>query len=222
MDLATMILIANGLFVLGLIALMIAGYKNGLVLSLINCIGWIVAFAAAALFSPAASKILTLYPLSLTPMNDTAFGPVFQQMINQLVWFVLISAFVKLICLILKPLAKGFQKIPVLGFFNNLAGAAFGIVNMWIWTSIICMILQLPAIAWGRDVIDGSLLKSASLVSDLIAEQIDISTEEINELMSMIDNIQNLDEETIQKIQKELAEYGITQSQIDQIFESLE
>lgn len=84
------------------------------------------------------------------------------------------------------------------------------------------MILQLPAIAWGQDVIDGSLLKSASLVSDLIAEQIDISTEEINELMSMIDNIQNLDEETIQKIQKELAEYGITQSQIDQIFESLE
>lgn len=222
MELAMMITIANAAFVILMIVLMMIGYKNGLILSLINCVGWIVAFLAAYMFSPAASRILTLYPLALTPMNDTAFGAVFQQMFNQLVWFVLIAAVVKLVCLFLKPIAKVFCNVPVLGFFNKVAGAAFGIVNMWIWTSIICMVLQLPAFEWGKDVIDGSLLKSASLVTDLITDQIDVSDEDINELMMMVENIKNLDDETINEIREKLEEFGITQAQIDRMFENLE
>ena len=222
MEITTMITIANAGFVILLIALMIAGYKNGLILSLLNCVGWIIALVAAYLFSPTCAQILTLYPLKLTPMADTPFGPVFQSMLNQLVWFVLIAAAIKLVCLLLKPLAKGFRKIPVLGFFNNVLGALFGLVNMWIWTSIICMVLSLPAISWGSEVVDGSLLKSASLVSDIIMEKIDVNTEEIEDVLSTLGNLQNLDETKIAEIRDQLSQIGITQEQIDALFENLE
>lgn len=222
MELSMMITIANALFVLLLIVLMISGYKNGLVLSVLNCLGWAAALIAAYLFSPSAALILNIYPLSLTPMNDTAFGPVFQQMFNQLLWFVLIAAAVKLVCALLKPIAKMFVKIPVLGFFNRLAGAAFGVVNMWIWTSIITMVLSLPVFTWGADVVDGSLLKSASLISDLIAEQIHVDAEDVEALMEMVDGIKKLDEQSIEQIRLKLAEAGITQSQIDELFQNME
>ncbi len=222
MNISMMILAANAGFVLLMIALMVSGYKNGLVFSLLNCLGWIAAFLAAYLFSPAASQALTIYPLALTPMNETAFGPVFQQMFNQLAWFVLIAAIVKLICFLLKPIAKGFVKIPVLGFFNRIAGALFGVVNMWIWTSIICIVLQLPVFEWGKEVIDGSLLKSASLVSDVIAEKIQLESEDVNELMNMVSQFQNLDEESVHQIREIFEQFGITQMQIDKLFETME
>lgn len=222
MDLTLMITFANAGFLLLMIALMMAGYKNGLVLSLLNCLGWIAAMVAAYLFSPAAAQALTIYPLSLTPMNETAFGPVFQQMLNQLLWFVVIAAVVKLICLILKPIAKMFVKIPVLGFFNRVAGALFGIVNMWIWTSIICLVLSLPVFDWGKDVIDGSLLKSASLVSDLIAEKIQLETEDVDQIMKLMSQIQNMDEQSIEQIRDAFEQMGITQAQIDELFEKME
>lgn len=222
MELSTMIMIANAGFILLMIALMMAGYKNGLILSLVNCLGWIAAFLAAYLFSPAASQALTIYPLALTPMNETAFGPVFQQMFNRLAWFVLIAAAVKLICLIIKPIAKSFVKIPVLGFFNRLAGALFGVVNMWVWTCIICVVLQLPVFEWGNEVIDGSLLKSASLVSDVIAEKIQLENEDVEKLMNMMSQIQNLDEESIHQIRDLFEQFGITQAQIDEMFEKME
>ena len=222
MELSMMITIANACFVLLMLGFMIIGYKNGLVLSLLNCLGWIAAILAAYLLSPSAAQILTIYPLSLTPMNETAFGPVFQEMFNHLLWIVLIAAAVKLCCLILKPIAKLFVKIPVLGFFNRLAGAAFGVVNMWIWSCIICLVLELPVIAWGKDVVNGSLFKSASLVSDLIFEQIHLETEDVNQMMNLMEQIQNLDNETIEEIRMKLSEYGITQSQIDELFQSVE
>ncbi len=222
MELSMMITIANALFVLLLIVLMILGYKNGLVLSLLNCLGWIAAFLAAYLFSPSAAQILNLYPLSLTPMNDTAFGPVFQQMLNQLLWFVLIASAVKLVCTLLKPIAKMFVKIPVLGFFNRLAGSAFGVVNMWIWTSIITLVLSLPVFPWGKQVVDGSLLKSASLISDLIAEKIHVDAEDVEALMNLVDGMKNLDEQTLEQIRTKLAEAGITQSLVDELFQNME
>ena len=222
MDLNTMIMIANGAFVVLMIGCLMIGYKNGLVLSLVNCLGSVVALAAGFLLSASASKVLMLYPLSLTPMNDTPFGPVFQQMFNQLVWFILIVAVVKLFCMLLKPLAKGIKKVPVLGFFNQLAGAAFGLVNMWIYSSIICMVLSLPSISWGTAVLEGSLFKSTSLFTDMIKESIEIKDEDVTQIMNLIDQVQNLDEETIQQIQDVLSQYGVTQAQIDALFENLE
>lgn len=222
MDLNTMIMIANGAFVVLMIGCLMVGYKNGLVLSLVNCIGSVVALAAGFLLSSSASKILMLYPLSLTPMNDTPFGPVFQQMFNQIVWFVLIVAVVKLFCMILKPLAKGLKKIPVLGFFNQLLGAAFGLINMWIYSTIICMVLGLPSISWGSAVVEGSLFKNTSLFTDMMKESIEIKDEDVNKIMDLVHQIQNLDEETILQIQDVLSQYGVTQAQIDALFENLE
>ena len=222
MDLNTMIMIANGAFVVLMIGCLLVGYKNGLVLSLVNCLGTVVALVAGFLLSASASKVLMLYPLSLTPMNDTPFGPVFQQMFNQLVWFILIVAVVKLFCLLLKPLAKGLKKVPVLGFFNQLAGAAFGLVNMWIYSSIICMVLSLPSLSWGTAVLEGSLFKSTSLFTDMIKESIEIEDEDVTQIMNLVNQVQNLDEETIQQIQDVLSQYGVTQAQIDALFENLE
>ena len=222
MDLNTMIMIANGAFVVLMIGCLLVGYKNGLVLSLVNCLGTVVALVAGFLLSASASKVLMLYPLSLTPMNDTPFGPVFQQMFNQLVWFILIVAVVKLFCLLLKPLAKGLKKVPVLGFFNQLAGAAFGLVNMWVYSSIICMVLSLPSLSWGTAVLEGSLFKSTSLFTDMIKESIEIEDEDVTQIMNLVNQVQNLDEETIQQIQDVLSQYGVTQAQIDALFENLE
>ena len=222
MDLNTIIMAANVVFIALMIGCMIVGYKHGLVLSLVNCLGSVVALAAGFLFSVSASKILMLYPLSLTPMNDTPFGPVFQQMLNQVAWFVLIVACVKLVCMLLKPLAKGLQKVPVLGFFNKLTGAAFGLVNMWIYSSVLCMVLALPSIPWGTDVLELSLFKSTSLFTDMIAEKIEFTDEDVEKIMNQVNQFQNLDEETIQQIQEFLSQYGVTQAQIDALFENLE
>ena len=222
MDLNTMIMIANGIFVVLMIGCLMIGYKNGLLLSLVNCLGTVVALVTGYLLSASASKVLMLYPLSLTPMNDTPFGPVFQQMFNQLIWFVLIVAVVKVFCLFLKPLAKGFKKVPILGFFNQLAGAAFGLINMWIYSTIICMVLGLPSISWGNAVVEGSLFKSVSLVTDLVKESIEIQDEDVTQIMDLVNQIQNLDEGTIQQIQDVLSQYGVTQAQIDALFENLE
>ena len=222
MDLNTIIMIANGGFIVLMISCLIVGYKNGLVLSLLNCLGSVVALVAGFVLSATASKILMLYPLSLTPMNDTPFGPVFQEMLNQVTWFVLIVACVKLVCVLLKPLAKGLKKIPVLGFFNQLAGAAFGLVNMWIYSSVLCMIFAIPSFPWGTVVLEDSLFKSTSLFTDLIVEKIEIDEEVVQNLMNQINQLQNLDDETIQQIQNVLSEYGVTQAQIDALFENLE
>jgi hypothetical protein len=129
---------------------------------------------------------------------------------------------IKLICMLLKPLAKGLQKVPVLGFFNKLTGAAFGLVNMWIYSSVLCMVLALPSIPWGMDVLELSLFKSTSLFTDMIAEKIEISDEDVQNIMNQVNQFQNLDEETIQQIQDFLSQYGVTQAQIDALFENLE
>ena len=53
-------------------------------------------------------------------------------------------------------------------------------------------------------------------------EKIEIDEEVVQNLMNQINQLQNLDDETIQQIQNVLSEYGVTQAQIDALFENLE
>ena len=43
-----------------------------------------------------------------------------------------------------------------------------------------------------------------------------------NNVLGLVNQIQNLDDETIQQIQDVLSQYGVTQAQIDALFENLE
>lgn len=193
-----------GLFILCIIK----GFKKGFVYQLINILFLFISLAIGYFVSPILSKSIPIFKFS---NEDTLLNAILESikiadLINNVIWFVIIVIGLNLIYLIIKPLFKSFSKMPVIGTFNKILGAFLGIIYAYLIVSLLVIFLSIPFFKEGKAIKDNTILKYTDTVSNLvnnyIIDNIDIE--------NMLNDVENFDTDKARESFKNyLIEQGI-------------
>ena len=166
------------------------------------------------------SELLMIFPISLLG-EENILSSIVQVYCNQLLWFVIIFFITKLLTTILRPIAKIFNKLPIVKEVNGLLGALFGTMIALFYSIIACFILSMPFVTNGAQIIDQSLLRYTNVISYKVSDIIMTGADELLEIYDLVGDTHELSDEDIARVGQWLSENNIDQDAIDSFLESL-
>ncbi|SKA01892.1 CvpA family protein [Anaerorhabdus furcosa] len=186
------ILLINGGIVLFYIMMFFMGYKKGFVLQLIDLIGLIAIIYIAWLFSPVLATYFSIWPKDLVPLQVSIFQDAIYGYINQFAWFIVIFIVLKLILMVLRPLIKVLQNIPILKQVNSICGALFSLLYSTVWMILIAFVLTLPILPNGNHYVTKTWLQPILTSTSTFISGLEEPLSKNNALSNIVDNMNEL------------------------------
>ncbi len=170
------LMFVNAILILLFVVVLYRGYKEGMMLQVVNLVNTFVAGVVAWLFSDVFANMYQFMTYSKTGLNS--IDQFLSMHINRLIWFVVLFIAIRLLMMVLKPIAALISKIPLIKQVNSVLGAVFSIVTYFIYLLLLIYFLSLPIIKNGTDVIRNSFLKNVNEVAQPILGFLDEKIEE--------------------------------------------
>lgn len=156
------IMFVNALLILLFVVVLYRGYKEGMLLQVVNLINTFVAVVIAWLFADVFAEIYQFVHYNKT--GYISLDNFFTSNANKLIWFFVLFVVIRLLLMVLKPIASGISKMPLIKQVNSLAGGLFSIVTFVVYLVLITIFLTLPIIENGAEVIEGSYLGTVNRI----------------------------------------------------------
>ena len=143
-----MVTIINLIVVMVVAGCMYSGWKNGFLWKLISLLGFFVVSILAWNLAVPLSRSLPLFQENMFSSSVDIMDEMLYSTLNNVAWFLLFLVAGNLFLLVLKPIAKMVQKVPVVSWLNKAGGlllggvqalffmlAAFLLTQLLFWTS---------------------------------------------------------------------------------------
>lgn len=142
------------------LAFVVIGYKNGLILQIVDLVYNILALFIGYFLAPILASHFPIVKL-----DEAYMALKLNVLMDTLIYMIIVFILLKLLYLIIKPLFGFVSKIPLIGFINYIGGALMGIVNATIVVLLFCMLLNTPLFKNGNEVKEKTYLKTINGLS---------------------------------------------------------
>ena len=142
------------------LAFVVIGYKNGLILQIVDLVYNILALFIGYFLAPILASHFPIVKL-----DEVYMALKLNVLMDTLIYMIIVFILLKLLYLIIKPLFGFLSKIPLIGFVNDIGGALMGIVNATIVVLLFCMLLNTPLFKNGNEVKEKTYLKTINGLS---------------------------------------------------------
>ncbi|CAM3511807.1 CvpA family protein [Erysipelothrix anatis] len=209
----------NGVIIIWFLIDLYRGYKRGMLLQIVDVVGTFVALFAAWLLSPAFSKVITFVKLDgngLVTINQFVGNQV-----NRLIWFVILFVVIRILLLLVTPLASFISKMPLIKQVNSAIGGVFAVVMFGVKLMIAILLLSTPLIINGQDVVNNTWLKQVNEVGQPVLVFVDDFIIRNDAIQSIIME-QKLPDEQEQAMVKWLTDNNFTDQEIKEFLNKYE
>lgn len=142
------------------LAFIVIGYKNGLILQIVDLVYNILALFIGYFLAPI---LASRFPI--VKLDEVYMALKLNVLMDTLIYMIIVFILLKLLYLIIKPLFGFVSKIPLIGFVNDIGGALMGIVNATIVVLLFCMLLNTPLFKNGNEIKEKTYLKTINGLS---------------------------------------------------------
>lgn len=142
------------------LAFVVIGYKNGLILQIVDLVYNILALFIGYFLAPILASHFPIVKL-----DEVYMALKLNVLMDTLIYMIIVFILLKLLYLIIKPLFGFVSKIPLISFVNDIGGALMGIVNATIVVLLFCMLLNTPLFKNGNEVKEKTYLKTINGLS---------------------------------------------------------
>ena len=142
------------------LAFVVIGYKNGLILQIVDLVYNILALFIGYFLAPILASHFPIVKL-----DDVYMALKLNILMDTIIYMIIVFILLKLLYLIIKPLFGFVSKIPLIGFVNDIGGALMGVVNATIVVLLFCMLLNTPLFKNGNEVKEKTYLKTINGLS---------------------------------------------------------
>lgn len=142
------------------LAFVVIGYKNGLILQIVDLVYNILALFIGYFLAPILASHFPIVKL-----DEVYMALKLNVLMDTLIYMIIVFILLKLLYLIIKPLFGFVSKIPLIGFVNDIGGALMGVVNATIVVLLFCMLLNTPLFKNGNEVKEKTYLKTINGLS---------------------------------------------------------
>lgn len=169
MTLPSTLLPTMNIAILVFIGLMLVyGFFKGFLLQVFNLVMFLAVCFVSWMIAPGMAKTIPLMRANEQFNVIPIIGPIFQQTINTILWFILIVVALMVFSLFFKPVIKSIGKLPIIKTVNHILGFLLGGLKAFLILVLVMLILESGFISNGRDFVDGSVLSSLKPVSHAV------------------------------------------------------
>lgn len=209
----------NAIWALFLVFVLYRGYKRGMLLQVVGLIGTFISLIIAWLFSDVFVNVYTFINYNKTGISK--FDMFVSDNANQMIWFLIIFVVIRLLMLVLTPIASMISKIPLIKQVNSILGALFSIVIYFVYMGLLILFLTLPVITNGNEIIENTLLKPIQSAMVPVTSFLEETVEKNTAIQSLLNN-RGLSTSQKQTMINMLEDNGFTQSEIKEFLEKNE
>lgn len=177
-----MVFESSWIYYLSLISLLILvfsvlkGCKDGFLFKVLDITSTFLALALSFYLGNKFASYFTIIPSDLFSLGmDVQLETFLCTQANAILLSVVVYVMIRLVFLVLFPLLKKVNDVPVIGFFNRLLGSVLGLLHGYIILFILVLLLHSPLVINGNEAIENSILKyvksSGSYITGFIDEQ---------------------------------------------------
>ncbi|HJC36892.1 MAG TPA: CvpA family protein [Candidatus Merdibacter merdavium] len=209
------ILIFDIILIICLAAYLARAWQRGFLLQLIDLVSWAAAAVLAWWLSDVLADVMPFIQVQVSDVD--MLNGFFSARISAIAWFVIILLLIRLVTWILHPFAKALAHVPLVGWFNHVLGMALGALKAFILLYVLLVILYLPLIPQGAQIVQRSLLRYVEPLYDAVFAQ---GAQIIDEL-KLAEGLQGLDERS-EALKEELEEWIRDHGEEDAVSQWLE
>lgn len=146
------------------------GYNTGILRRLIGLVGSIISYWIAWILCGVFAKYINIISVKSLGLSGTPFEAVVKTYANQIAWFILLFLVLRILFFMVDRIAKGVHKVPGLHAVSALLGAAFGVLEAFVWMVVITVLLHTPLFKNGSYIVENSLIKQVNQVTEMVAK----------------------------------------------------
>ena len=146
------------------------GYNTGILRRLIGLVGSIISYWIAWILCGVFAKYINIVSVKSLGLSGTPFEAIAKTYVNQIAWFILLFLVLRILFFVVDRIAKGVHKVPGLHAVSALLGAAFGVLEAFVWMVVITVLLHTPLFKNGSYIVENSLIKQVNQVTELVAK----------------------------------------------------
>lgn len=146
------------------------GYNTGILRRLIGLVGSIISYWIAWILCGVFAKYINIISVTSLGLSGTPFEAVAKTYVNQIAWFILLFLVLRILFFMVDRIAKGVHKVPGLHAVSALLGAAFGVLEAFVWMVVITVLLHTPLFKNGSYIVENSLIKQVNQVTEMVAK----------------------------------------------------
>ena len=146
------------------------GYNTGILRRLIGLVGSIISYWIAWILCGVFAKYINIVSAKSLGISGTPFEAIAKTYVNQIAWFILLFLVLRILFFVVDRIAKGVHKVPGLHAVSALLGAAFGVLEAFVWMVVITVLLHTPLFKNGSYIVENSLIKQVNQVTELVAK----------------------------------------------------
>lgn len=146
------------------------GYNTGILRRLIGLVGSIISYWIAWILCGVFAKYINIISVKSLGLSGTPFEAIAKTYVNQIAWFILLFLVLRILFFMVDRIAKGVHKVPGLHAVSALLGAAFGVLEAFVWMVVITVLLHTPLFKNGSYIVENSLIKQVNQVTEMIAK----------------------------------------------------
>ena len=211
------ITIVNILVVVVMIAFTISGYKEGFFRKLCGILSFFLIGFLSWYASGILSRLLLLYPKHEISMLDQLF----YDTLNRITLFVVIFLLLQLVVLILRPITKVWNHIPVLSIFNRIGGCFLGLIQALLLLCLISMGLRLSLWDKGSALVSDSYLHYSDTFANVLLFYTKEPVEELQKIDASLNQSEALTKEEAKRLYEWLLDKHINKEDADKIIAML-
>ena len=145
------------------------GYNTGILRRLIGLVGSIISYWIAWILCGVFAKYINIVSAKSLGLSGTPFEAIAKTYVNQIAWFILLFLVLRILFFVVDRIAKGVHKVPGLHAVSALLGAAFGVLEAFVWIVVITVLLHTPLFKNGSYIVENSLIKQVNQVTEMVA-----------------------------------------------------
>ena len=146
------------------------GYNTGILRRLIGLVGSIISYWIAWILCGVFAKYINIVSAKSLGLSGTPFEAIAKTYVNQIAWFILLFLVLRILFFVVDRIAKGVHKVPGLHAVSALLGAAFGVLEAFVWIVVITVLLHTPLFKNGSYIVENSLIKQVNQVTEMVAK----------------------------------------------------
>lgn len=146
------------------------GYNTGILRRLIGLVGSIISYWIAWILCGVFAKYINIISVKSLGLSGTPFEAIAKTYVNQIAWFILLFLVLRILFFVVDRIAKGVHKVPGLHAVSALLGAAFGVLEAFVWMIVITVLLHTPLFKNGSYIVENSLIKQVNQVTEMVAK----------------------------------------------------
>ena len=146
------------------------GYNTGILRRLIGLVGSIISYWIAWILCGVFAKYINIISVKSLGLSGTPFEAVAKTYVNQIAWFILLFLVLRILFFMVDRIAKGVHKVPGLHAVSAVLGAAFGVLEAFVWMVVITVLLHTPLFKNGSYIVENSLIKQVNQVTEMVAK----------------------------------------------------